>query len=357
MQEEGIGLIEIIQKIKLIISSLLKKKLLILSVVLFGVTLGILYSIISKPVYKSSLSFVIEGDSAAGGLAGLASSFGIGGIGSNKQGVFNSENILQLLESRTLITNTLLQPLKSNKKKSFADLYIKIKKVKLKKPNKDPKIITIKPNTNPKKLSNDQNEILEIIHTSLTLKELSIEIKNPKNSIITIDVSSTNEEFARYFPEELIKIVSEYYIQTKTKKAKNNYEVIKLQTDSVRQELNKAISGVAAATDNTFLLNPAFNVKRVPSAQKEVNVQANTAILAELVKNLEMSRMTLLNETPIFQIIDTPISPIQPKSIGIIKGGIIGGFLFGFLIVGYLVFINFWRTLMNSKITIEKSED
>ena len=127
--------------------------------------------------------------------------------------------------------------------------------------------------------------------------------------------------------------------------------------EKVIQDITSAISGVAAATDNTFLLNPAFNVKRVPSAQKEVNVQANTAILAELVKNLEMSRMTLLNETPIFQIIDTPISPIQPKSIGIIKGGIIGGFLFSFLIVGYLVFINFWRTLMNSKITIEKSED
>lgn len=357
MAEEGVTLQELVQKIRVIFISLLKKKILIISVVILGATLGITYSKVSKPVYNSSLSFVIEGESAAGGLAGLASSFGIGGLGSNKQGIFNSENILQLLKSRSLITTTLLTPLKSNKKVSFADLYVKVKDMKLKKPGKEPKVIYFKPNTRSSKLSSDQNEILEQIHTLLTTKELIVEIKNPKNSIISIDVSSTNEEFARYFPEELIKVVSEYYITTKTKKAKINYEILKQQTDSVRQELNSAISGVAAATDNTFLLNPAFNVKRVPSAQKEVSVQANTAILSELVKNLEMARMTLLNETPIIQIIDTPVSPLQPKSMGVVKGALIGGFLFGFFIVGYLLFKDFWKILMNNNVKIKKTEN
>ena len=357
MNEGGITIQELIIKLTNIIH-LLKKKFLIISIfVITGAVLGITYSTLSKPVYESSLSFVIEGEAATGGLASIASSFGIGGMGGMKQSMFNSENMLEILKSRLILEKALLTPIHSNKKKSFADLYVELKEIKLKRKNEEPKIVHFPPTSNPKKLTLDQNEVLLIIHEKIIKKDLKVELKNTKNSIISIDVSSTNEEFARYFPEELIKVVSEYYIATKTKRAKLNYDIIKQQTDSVRQELNKAISGVAKATDNTFSLNPAFNIKRVPSAQKEVNVQANTAILSELVKNLEMSRMTLLNETPIIQIIDTPVSPLQPKSIGTVRGGIIGGFLFGFLVVGYLIFIKFWKTLMNNKITITKSKD
>jgi hypothetical protein len=46
--------------------------------------------------------------------------------------------------------------------------------------------------------------------------------------------------------------------------------------------LNEAITGVAVATDNTFNLNPALNVRR--TLQQSIDVQANTAILTEIVK-------------------------------------------------------------------------
>jgi hypothetical protein len=48
--------------------------------------------------------------------------------------------------------------------------------------------------------------------------------------------------------------------------------ILERQTDSIRRELNGAITGVAVANDNTFGLNPAMNVRR--ALRPQVDVQA-----------------------------------------------------------------------------------
>jgi hypothetical protein len=55
---------------------------------------------------------------------------------------------------------------------------------------------------------------------------------------------------------------SDFYIDTKSKKSRENMLILERQTDSIRRELNGAITGVAVANDNTFNLNPALNVRR-----------------------------------------------------------------------------------------------
>jgi hypothetical protein len=89
--------------------------------------------------------------------------------------------------------------------------------------------------------------------------------------------------------------VSDFYIDTKSKKSRENMLILERQTDSIRRELNGAITGVAVANDNTFNLNPALNVRRAPA--RKVDVQANTAILTELVKQSELAKVTLRKET------------------------------------------------------------
>lgn len=353
-QKDVINFHELVYKFQDTYFFLRKKWIIIVLFTLFGVGLGLYYAITRKPKFEASLSFVIEGESGGNGLANLANTFGLGRTGGAGQSVFTSANILDLLKTRKLVEKTLLQPSHFDINKSFADLVIDFMGLK-EEWGENPKLknIQFKPNSNPKKLSLNQNEVLQNLHSVIVLNNLKVEIKNPDNTIIYIDVKSENEEFTRYFPEELIKVVSEYYIEAKTRKAKENYLVLKRQTDSVRVELNNAISGVAYANDNTFLLNPAFNVKRVPSAHKEVSVQANQAILTELVKNLEISRMNLLNETPFIEIIDTPTSPINPMKIGKFKGMFLGGIIGVFLIISILIGLNF---IMNFIRNIPKRE-
>ena len=116
-----------------------------------------------------------------------------------------------------------------------------------------------------------------------------------------------------------------------------NMAILQRQTDSIRGELNGAITGVAEANDNTFGLNPALNLHRVPSARRQVDVQANTAILTVLVQQTEMARIALRKETPLIQVIDRPILPLKKEKFGKVKGILLGGFLAGFLIVLGLV--------------------
>ena len=144
----------------------------------------------------------------------------------------------------------------------------------------------------------------------------------------------------------LTKTVTDFYIETKSKRAKENMDILMRQTDSIRGELNGAITGVALATDNTFGLNPALNIKRVPSAKKQVDVQANTAILTELVKQSELAKVTLRKETPLIQIIDQPILPLPVNELGLIKGFVIGAFLAVFFTVLFLLFKKFWKELL-----------
>jgi hypothetical protein len=113
--------------------------------------------------------------------------------------------------------------------------------------------------------------------------------------------------------------------------------VLQHQTDSVRAELNNSISGVAIANDKTFNLNPALNIHRVPTVKKEVDIQANTAILNELVKQLEISKVSVRKDTPLIQVIDKPIFPLKIEKFGKIKGIIFGGIFALFLMVMVLI--------------------
>jgi hypothetical protein len=196
------------------------------------------------------------------------------------------------------------------------------------------------------KFSVEQDSILQTISAGLTKNNLTIAQKDKKVSIISLTVKTEDELFSKLFCEQLLKETSDFYIETKSKKARLNVDILQHQADSIRAELNSAITGVAAATDNVYNLNPAFNVKSTPSKRKQVDVQANTAILTQLVAQLEMSKVSLRKETPLVQLIDRPILPLQKEKLGRIKSFVLGGFLAGFLTVLYLVFGRLYKNLV-----------
>ena len=171
---------------------------------------------------------------------------------------------------------------------------------------------------------------------------LSVSQKDKKVSIIYIDFTSENELFSKLFTESLVKEVSDFYIETKSKRAKINVMILEKQTDSIRAELNAAISGVATASDNTFNLNPALNIKRVPATKKQVDVQANTAILTQLVQNLELAKVSLRKETPLIQEIDKPMLPLEKVKTSKAKMMILGGALAGLFSI-FILLGNKWR--------------
>ncbi|MGI9138621.1 MAG: Wzz/FepE/Etk N-terminal domain-containing protein [Sediminibacterium sp.] len=351
MDNDEISLKELIQKIREWYLFLLTKWKLIVLAGIIGGLIGFTYAYFQKPTYKAVLTFALEEEKSGGGglssALGLASSLGID-LGSSAGGAFSGANLIELMKSRKLIEKTLLSPISINgKTQSLADYYLEFNEVK-KNWDEKPllKGIQFPVDADRTQFSLQQDSILKNIATGLVKSDVAVSQKDKKISIISIEVNSTNEVFAKTFCETLAFETSEYYIEIKSKKARMNVEILQHQTDSIRAELNSAITGVAAAADNVFNLNMAMNVKRTPGARRQVDVQANTAMLTSLVTNLEMSKMALRKETPLIQVIDKPIFPLEKEKVGKLKSLVLGGFLAGFLTVLYLVFSSLYKKIV-----------
>jgi len=315
---------------------------------IFGGILGLAYSMSKKPIYKATLSFALEDEKSGGlgGALGLATSFGID-LGGGGGSVFTGSNLTELFKSRSMVEKTLLSPVIINGKIiSLAEMYIQNNEWRQKWKNND-KISNLEflPNANRELYTRQQDSIMGVLYQNLS-KDLSVAQRDKKISIINIDVSSSNELFSKYFCEALAKEVSDFYVDTKSKKARMNMAILQRQTDSIRRELNGAITGVAVANDNTFNLNPALNVRKAPSVRRQVDVQANTAILTELVKQSELAKVTLRRETPLIQVIDRPILPLEKERLGKLKGIVFGGFLMSFLTVLVLIIKKVFKNII-----------
>lgn len=350
IETDEISLKELIQKIKAWIGYLKTQWKIIIGVAALGAIIGFTYASFQKPTYSATSTFVSEEDKGGGGLSGamgLASNFGLD-LGGGGGGLFTSSNIIELMKSRLVVEKTLLNPVfVGGKQISLADYYIQINELK-EAWNKKPALsnLSFPANADRAKFSLIQDSVLQVISAGLTKNNLSIAQKDKKVSIISLTVKSENELFSKLFCEQLLKETSDFYIETKSKKARLNVEILQHQADSIRAELNSAITGVAAASDNVYNLNPAFNIKRTPSTRRQVDVQANTAILTQLVAQLELSKVSLRKETPLVQLIDRPILPLEKEKLGRIKTFLLGGFLAGFLTVLFLVFGELYRKLV-----------
>ncbi|UQD56113.1 Wzz/FepE/Etk N-terminal domain-containing protein [Flavobacterium sp. K5-23] len=349
---DEISLKELLDKAKEWYVYLLSQWKVIVLAGIIGAALGLTYSFIKKPVYTATLSFALEDEKGGGGLGGalgLASSLGLD-LGGGGGSIFTGSNLTELFKSRSMVEQTLLSPVTSNGKLiSLAEMYIQNNEWRVSW-NDNPKFKDIQflPETKRKYFTRVHDSILGVIYQDLSKTGLAVGQKDKKIAIISIDVASTNELFSKYFTEALVKEVSDFYIDSKSKKARMNMDILERQTDSIRAELNGAITGVAVANDNTFGLNPAMNVRRAPSARRQVDVQANTAILTELVKQSELAKVTLRKETPLIQVIDRPILPLPKERFGKAKGLVMGGFLAGFLVVFCLIVRRIIKQLTSS---------
>jgi hypothetical protein len=308
-----------------------------------GLTLGYVYASFQKTVYTATLTFALEDEKSGGGLSGalgLASTLGFD-LGTSAGGAFTGANLTELMKSRLLVEQTLLTDVTINGKNvTLAELFLQFSGWRTEWQKGKPELnskIQFPSDLERSKFSLQQDSVLGLIYQKLSKSHLNVSQKDKKISIINIDVSTEDELFSKFFAEILAKKVSDYYVDVKSKKARMNVSILERQTDSVRNKLNEAITGVAVANDNVYNLNPSLNVQRTPSARRQVDVQANTAILTQLVTNLELARVSLRKETPLIQIIDRPILPLQKARLGKIKTLVLGGFIASFVMILFLL--------------------
>jgi len=349
-KNEEISLIEIITKLKFYWKYLVSKWILILVFGLTGGIFGLISSLLSKPTYTAHLSFALVEKSTGGGLADLASSFGLGGLGGSSSGAFSGDNLLEIIQSRYAVEQTLLTPVNYNgQKKNLVEAYIdfsNLRKAWLKNTkNKEIQQLSYPVGQKRETFTRMQDSVLFSIYQEIyNTKSLVIARKDKKISIVNVDFKSKDELFSKIFVETLMDQTYTFYRATKTSQSRANINMMQHTADSIKGLYEGALYKSAGISQVN--INPALQFAAVPKIKQENNAQLYGTVYAEVLKNLETLKLDMARETPIVQIIDEPRMPLFKERLGKAKAIAIGGILAGFLIVAYLLGSVFMKNLL-----------
>lgn len=337
LPHNSVALTDIIASAKSFIKFIQSRfKLLGLLIILCGL-LGFVYYFITNPKYQATATFIVEEKSSNSGLAGMAGQLGfdISSLTGGNAGLFDGDNILEIIKSRNIIESVLLSKVDtadSVNNETLADLYYETSGLKNKLEGKNNELA----NLNFSNIKNGathtitQDSVLYMMIEKINKENLNVQRTNKKGSIISINTVSSSPQFSKLFSERLLNETSEMYIKIKVGNLSSNITRLQNKADSLQALLNR--TSYQSAALNTFDANEAYKSSSVPEEMSQRDKLVLNTLYAEVVKNVEILRISLINQKPIIQILDLPKFPLvnQQKSflfielLGLLAGLVIG---------------------------------
>ncbi len=326
-----VALSDVIDAIKMFFSYYLNQRKFIAFLMIGFAIVAIIFGLLQSPKFDASTSFVLEEKTASGGgIAGLASQFGfdISSLSGAGSGLFSGDNILEIVKSRVIVEKVLLSKVDSSKGAqgpTLADLYLNFSS-KGKNITKEVQGISFANLSETTSHSPIQDSVLFVIYEDLTKNNITVDRLNKKGSIFKITTISDNSVFSKNMTDKLLSETSKYYVNIKTNSAAANVARLQKRADSLYNILNAKSYNAA----NYQILDPniAYKSISVPGELSQRDKTIVYSIYAEVMKNLEISRMSLVSQTPVIQILDQPKYPLidQRKSMlfMIFAGSLIG---------------------------------
>lgn len=327
---------DIIKGIKKTVSYLFSKWLLILIAGIIGGIAGLIYAVTAKPDYTASVSFILSnGSNGSSSFSGLANQFGIN-LGTSTDDAFAGDNIKSLMSSANMVQKALLLKPEGNSLNLANIISNDLKLDKYWQSQERTKSAYPFPDAT-ENLKPVQDSLLRELYFYVQKHYLSVYKPDDDQSIYKVSITSGDETVSYWLTKYLVDVTSDFYINTKTSVAKQNLQMLQHEADSLRVLLGGAITTAASQTDQTFNLNPAYQVQRSASQQSQAKATVLGSAYGEVVKNLEIAKITLLQLTPLYQVIDEPKLPLVADKPGKFTSLIIGGLLAGIVAVIYLL--------------------
>jgi hypothetical protein len=302
--------------LKLFLKHLKKKSILFLGLAVAFSIASMGWHWYSKPSYLAKCTFVLEEKSSGvGGLAGIASQMGIdlGGLTGGSSNFFSGENISDIINSSTILDQVLLSKVDSTY--SLADLYLdasgmrngwgwngKLKSLNFTAENNDQSLI---------------DTALLVIRNRIKKSNLVVDRANKKGTIYSVEVTSADPVFAKQLTERLVSATSNMYIDIKTRNITAHIAQLEQRADSLR-----SLFGAKAREAYSYQLLDANQAFKNSLASSEISSKDKTVLFelyAEVMKNLELSHLLLINQTPVVQILDKPNSPLVDSRYSVLK--------------------------------------
>ena len=345
---ESFSLLNLINSIKDWFTYLLSnlKGIVIITSILLSLVL--LFNFIKSPVHYARTSFVLDSESSSNSIGDIASLASLAGINASSfidaSSLFQIDNIQELYRSNSMIKQTLLTDSDfENERSLLIDRLASNEKIDKKWDKLNVDFSTYNSKSNNLRVHDSiLNEVVKIIKE----KYLLVDKPSRKTTILEIGFDHKDELFAKSFNENLVSIVNDFYFKTKTQKTGENLKILERQADSVKKVLDKSILFLAEKDQSIPNPNPLTKVSLVPYQKALVDVQANGAIYQQIVTQLELAKVTHRNNTPLIQIIDKPVLPLENSRLKLFECfvyGIFGGLFFSVL---YYSFLRFYKSLI-----------
>ncbi|KYG78199.1 MULTISPECIES: GumC domain-containing protein [Roseivirga] len=287
------------------------------------------YNYLKPKVFTAKATFVLDNDSS-GGLGDLGSIASLAGInvGGIAEGgiLFQIDNIQELYRSNRMLEKTLLSPIIIDREKVLLiNRFAESNKLT----NKwlDEGVELARFNTDRESFTRKQDSLLLESIKLVKEKFLFIDKPNRKTTILEIGFRHEDEFLAKLFTETHVRNVNEFYLETKTKKSLANLRILQNQADSIKRVLDESLLNLARIDETMPNPNPLYKTSQVPYQKAMIDVQANSSIYQEVVKQLELAKVAHRNQMPLIQVIDKPILPLPDNQWSLFKALVIGGFV------------------------------
>ncbi len=332
----------ILATLKTYVAYLRTKLLLIIGVTVVGALLGLLY-VSFKPIkYTARSSFVVEDSKSLGGsglMGAISGQLGpelLGALGGSN--LLSGENIIELAKSRSLLRKTFLTSYDGSNV-SLADRYATSLKLKEDWLDSRKVGVNIDFSLSKKKYSRLEDSLLNTLIDRVIKKDIEVFKPDRRLSLFEINITMRDEQLASLFCTRLLSKTSDLYINAKTKRIKGNISRLQHLADSLQRYANQRVRTTAQSNFKMLDLNPQYYDQEVESTINTREESLSGMIYAEVLKNLEISKASLLQETPTIQLVDSPETPLPSNLIEWYEGliyGLLGGL---FAIIFILVFL------------------
>ena len=326
-------------QLKKLLTHVISKKALLLVSTFCCLIIAFLWISIRKPNFKAISTFVLEEKSSSGGgIAGLASQFGVdlGSLGAGANGFFSGENIDEILTSTTVLEKVLNSPVTASDANSplLADLYLDASGMKNSMAWK--KLLTgfsFKQHTTAPQQMRFRDSVMYAVMDRITQKDLVVDRSNKKGTIFQVEIGSKDPLFARLFTERLVDYTSTMYVDIKTRNITGNIKKLEARADSLRSSFqSKSYRSYQAQVLDA---NEAFSSTKATGEVSQRDKTVAFELYAEVAKNLELSRMMLINQTPVIQVLDRPRETLADNNMAswkLLTLAGIAGIMFGIIL-------------------------
>lgn len=335
-EEDEITLKEVILKIQEFILEAWRHKWWIVAAGLGLAAIFLIRALLEKPTYTATLTFMVNEDEG-GNMGGIATILGQFGLSSgSRSGRFNMDKIMALARSRRIVQEVLFEQADLNGKHDYIanhiiDLYdyheawekdTLLQGFYFQRDSaaifngKERKVLLM---MHGQMIGNPQKDVEGIMSIGY----------NEDTGILSISAKSINEALSILIAKEMYEKLSRFYIEKTTEQQQKTVDNLQSKIDSVRTALYDKEQQLAQFQDQSQ--GVVLRTDNVKQSRLNREVQVLTVMYGESIKNFETASFLLKNSTPVFQLVDLPISPISPIGRSKLKALLIGGFLGGFI--------------------------